>query len=58
MENLFCFEVSIFDAILNLVQKCQYLGTILTENAKCGTEIRTRTGIAKDACQKETGTFG
>lgn len=34
------------------VQKVKYLGSILTEDMKCDTEIRKHIGITKDVLQK------
>ena len=46
------FELKIGDIKIKQVKKFSYLGTMLTEDGKCGTEIQRCIGIAKDAFQK------
>ena len=50
-DSLKC-ELKIGDIKIKQVKKFSYLGSMLTEDGKCDTEIQRRIGIAKDAFQK------
>ena len=45
-------KLKIGDIKFKQVKKFSYLGSMLTEDGKCDTEIQRRIGIAKDAFQK------
>ena len=50
-DSLKC-ELKFGDIKIKQVKKFNYLGSMLTEDGKCDTEIQRRIGIAKDAFQK------
>ncbi|MCH9665805.1 MAG: hypothetical protein K0U41_08180 [Gammaproteobacteria bacterium] len=45
-------ELKIGDITIQKIKKFNYLGSMITEDGRCDTEIRRRIGIAKDSFQK------